>query len=462
MCCIFLLLNSLRDMNFINDQFNKGKNRGPEFSILKNIDNMYMGFHRLAINGLDSISNQPIVIDDLVLICNGEIYNHKLLEKNNNFNMTTNSDCEIIIHMYQKYGIDFTLKSLDGVFSFALYDKSQTKLFIARDPLGIRPLYWSHSTTNDGTLNLALASELKMLTCFDYDVEQYQPGHYSIINLDPNVDDKINTIKYYDHTNIIPYNAMHAEHLYDIISDSLVQAVKKRIENTDRKVACLLSGGLDSSLITSLVAHMIGAQNLETYSIGMEGSPDLKYAKIVADFLGTKHNEVILSEDDFFNAIPEVIYAVESYDTTTIRASVGNYLVAKHISQHSDAKVIFNGDGSDELCSGYLYFHHAPSSLESHKENVRLIKEIHMYDVLRADRGIAGNGLEARVPFLDSNFIQTYLSIQYDLRIPREGMEKWLLRKSFEGYLPEEVLWRRKEAFSDGVSSMKRSWHHIL
>jgi len=226
-----------------------------------------------------------------------------------------------------------------------------------------------------------------------------------------------------------------------------------------------LSGGLDSSLVASLVSKY-SKEPIETYSIGMPGGEDLKYARMVAEHIGSIHTEIIVSEEDFLNSIPEVIRIIESYDTTTVRASVGNYLVSKYISNNSEAKVIFNGDGSDELMGGYLYFHAAPDALSFDKETKRLMDNIHYFDVLRSDKSISSNGLEPRTPFLDINWVNTYLSLPLKYRYNPGKPEKWLLRKSIEmmapDLLPREVLWRTKEAFSDGVSSNKKSWYEII
>ena len=234
----------------------------------------------------------------------------------------------------------------------------------------------------------------------------------------------------------------------------------------EREIGCLLSGGLDSSLITSLVSKYNQDKQLNTFSIGMPGSIDLEYAQTVANFLNTKHHQIEISEKEFLSAIETVIYNIESYDTTTVRASVGNYLVSKYISENTDCKVIFNGDGSDEVCCGYVYLKNAPSMKELQSESERLIKEIHYFDVLRSDRSISSNGLEARTPFLDKEFVTYYLSIPADLKKfdGEKRLEKHLLRKAFDhqSFLPYEVLWRRKCAFSDGVSSQKRSWHRII
>lgn len=258
----------------------------------------------------------------------------------------------------------------------------------------------------------------------------------------------------------------------------LCDAVKKRALNTERPIACLLSGGLDSSLITALVNNFYKMEHgldkqIETYSIGLKGSEDVKYAKIVADYLGTKHTEIIVTEKEMFDVIPEVIYAIESYDTTSIRASIGNYLLGKYISKNSNAKVIFNGDGSDELSGGYLYMKNCPDCIEFDCETRRLLKDIHLFDVLRSDKCISSHGLEPRTPFLDKTFVNYYLSIPQKERFEQNKIiEKFLIRNSFtyanfedvygKQILPDEILWRKKEAFSDGVSSKGRSLYVIL
>jgi len=243
------------------------------------------------------------------------------------------------------------------------------------------------------------------------------------------------------------------------IRQFLLKAVKKRVITSDRSVGCLLSGGLDSSIVASIAQHYYPGI-LETFSIGMPDSEDIKYARKVADFLGTNHHEIILSEEDFLNAIPQVIHDIESYDTTTVRASVGNWLISKYISEKTDCKVILNGDGADELMGGYLYLQKAPNDTEFDQECKRLLKDIHLFDGLRSDRCISAHGLEARMPFLDKEFVDYYLSIPKDIRF--QHCDKSLVRNTFYGYLPNEVLYRRKEAFSDGVSSLNNSWYQII
>tara|TARA_B110001450_G_scaffold243133_1_gene254135 strand:+ start:2050 stop:3774 length:1725 start_codon:yes stop_codon:yes gene_type:complete len=502
MCGIFSLLNnasSITDKK-INIAFQYCKNRGPEYSELLKIDeNNILGFHRLAINGLDTKSNQPITINKITIICNGEIYNYKKLYNELKISPKTNSDCEVIIYLYEKYGIEVAISMLDGVFSFILYDDNNSTLYSARDPFGVRPLYVLEIENYFENFSLyGFASELKCLSSILIDaynerlgdsiyihennfIKQFKPGYIYSYKLSENILSnkfwyKTKEIQYYT----IPYNIsiLNKYNLDDIgkiyynINKFLNSAVKKRVIGTsDRPVACLLSGGLDSSLIAALVSKYYDKQ-LETYSIGMKGSLDLKNARLVADHIKSKHHEIIVTEDDFFAAIPEVIYNIESYDTTTVRASVGNYLIGKYIAKHSDAKVIFNGDGSDELTGGYIYFLAVDTSIEFDKECRRLLKDIHNFDVLRSDKCISSHGLEPRTPFLDKTFVNYYLTIPLCYRNPRSSeisykrAEKQLLREAFEykepNLLPKEILWRTKEAFSDGVSGDSGSWFEII
>lgn len=495
MCGIFALMSDI-DETTIRAEFMKGKSRGPEHSTLEKMELVptnipfYVGFHRLAINGLNSTSNQPIIFENIKLICNGEIYNYKQLYTSMNIMPTTQSDCEVILHLYMKYGIDQTLRMLDGVFAFVLIDNRnpmQPKMIVARDPYGVRPLYQTIVKTSHDAAPynrmVGFASEMKMLHTLAepfagaVDIVQFKPGSYSRYNLEDQI--------WRPQTSNVPFSIISSTYLADPrdtpieeiefnIIRYLTNAVKKRVETTERPIACLLSGGLDSSLICALVQQEVrksGGGQIETYSIGMEDSEDLKYARIVANHLGTKHHEIVVSEKEMLDAIPEVIYKIESYDTTSVRASVGNYLIAKYISRHSEAKVIFNGDGADELMGGYLYFHKCPDSIEFDKECKRLLTDLHMYDVLRSDKCISSNGLEPRTPFLDRYFVQYYMSIHPDIRnhAKQRKCEKYLLRSAVSNVshtgkqlLPNEVLWRKKEAFSDGVSKHTRSWYEII
>ena len=530
MCGIFTLLNNSKfDADVIHREFMKGQKRGPEFSKLEtSYTNTVLGFHRLAINGLNNESNQPLVINDVVLICNGEIYNYTKLYKYMNIVPRTGSDCEVIIHLYIKYGLEQTLNMLEGEYAFILFDNrdlpdcdSCKQLYVARDQYGVRPLYYLKNVNtyndndNDKNILYGFASELKCLEYFHNNndnqtyVNQFQPGTYSTfyLNYVKNEDDTLKCEWTLESENI-PYfisvfphswlinNELNNDFILNLcskISAYLHAAVNKRCLTTERPIACLLSGGLDSSLVAGLVnnyhkTHNLYYNKLETYSIGLEGSEDLKYAKFVADYLETNHTEIIVTEDDMFNAIPEVIRAIESYDTTTVRASIGNYLLGKYISTHSEAKVIFNGDGSDELFGGYLYMNKCPDDIEFDKETRRLLKDMYMFDVLRSDKSISSHGLEPRTPFLDRSLVNYILSIPPDLRnhknypqttktsdnivVKKSSIEKYILRRSFSKnnfkdcngnqIIPDNVLWRKKEAFSDGVSGHGRSLYQIL
>ena len=499
MCGIFALLNNDNDSGEhtdtkhfsekrVQESFSKGKNRGPESSVYKEIyKQQIMGFHRLAINGLNEESNQPLIIDNVALICNGEIYNYKELYANCGIQPTTSSDCEVILHLYLLYGIEYTLNLLDGVFAFILFDNRNLDnpiVHVARDPYGVRPLYMMQQISVYKNV-YAFASELKVLTTLigdsdtgsdnkKYYINHFKPGTYMSMIIDATKRFVVLTPTTIYTT--FPFNCEIGPATCDSLTyfkiwELLNNAVKKRVVGTtERPIACLLSGGLDSSLITALVKRYYNGV-LETYSIGMAGSEDLKHAEQVADYLGTKHTSIIVTEDEFFDAIPEVIKAIESYDTTTVRASVGNYLIGKYIAQHSQAKVIFNGDGSDELTGGYLYFHAVPNDIEFDKECKRLLTDIHAFDVLRSDKCISSHGLEPRTPFLDRAWVSHYLSIPANIRNPkqknnRECLEKFLLRKTFSQLdptlLPENILWRRKEAFSDGVSGLNKSWYEVI
>lgn len=515
MCGIFALLNNDNVFNAktIIEQFEKGKNRGPEFSKLTQIMiKAQFGFHRLAINGLNDYSNQPLCDEEIAVICNGEIYNYKELYDMMDIEPNTDSDCEVILHLYRNYGIEQTLQMLDGVFSFILIDyrihNKTSKIYVARDPYGVRPLYVLKPSYIDSNENYkhniyAFASEMKVLSEFHKEIdglvknetnnhnnvykphviEHFEPGTYSEYEITDKVSANWHLIKDTIRYHSTGFKSILNSHIYDMnniitdIQNNLRNAVHKRCVTTERPIACLLSGGLDSSLITALVCEYHKMNNLpiiETYSIGLEGSVDLKYAKIVANYLGTKHTEIVLTEDNFVNAIPDVIRSIESYDTTSVRASIGNWLLGKYISENSNSKVIFNGDGSDELTGGYLYMHKAPDIIEFDKECRRLLKDIHAFDVLRSDKCISSHGLEPRTPFLDRGWVQYYLSLPLQVRCHtnNNNCEKYLLRKAFSGenyktynnqpLLPDEVLWRRKEAFSDGVTQKTRSLYEII
>jgi asparagine synthase (glutamine-hydrolysing) len=496
MCGIFAILNysdsnsnsnlennnNYLNLTTITNNFNKGVNRGPENSILEIEHNLSIikGFHRLAINGLNDISNQPLIVDKYSLICNGEIYNYKQLYKLMDVTPTTDSDCEVIIHLYIRYGIQQTLRMLDGVFAFVLF--CPNNIYVARDPFGVRPLYYTRNALTNTLTNtltnkiIGFASELKTLcdtaNALGQKVMQFTPGTFMVIDKSIDFECVSWLIKDQITYHIPLFSSTCIDYNYETCLKSiryyLSAAVEKRYITTERPIACLLSGGLDSSLIAALVCRSaINTNSIETYSIGLPDSEDVKYARMVADHIGSKHTEIIVTEQDMLQIIPEVVKAIESYDTTTIRASIGNYLIGKYIKEHSLAKVIFNGDGSDELAGGYLYMSSCPDSIEYDKETLRLLKDIHLFDVLRSDKCISSHGLEPRTPFLDKAFVNYYLSIPLEYRnhnLSQNKIEKYLIREAFsnDNLLPRDVLWRKKEAFSDGVSNKGKSLFQII
>ncbi len=440
--------------------------RGPEGYKFADFYDGTWCFTRLAINGLNNAAMQPFTDANksLTWMCNGEIYNAKMLEGEVGIKSATGSDCEVIGPLFNHVGrnpVEFA-RALDGVFALVIREE-KVGVFtytVARDPYGVRPLFYTKSEINEPWY---FASERKALEQFGEDaIHEFPPGEVWTIRV-TYTDVYVTKARYHD----VPWIKQTIEIPKKFLADALISAVDKRLM-TERPVAALLSGGLDSSLIASLVQLRLrraGLPPLKTFSIGMAGGTDLAYAQKVADYIGSEHHEVVVTADDMFNAIPEVIKSIESYDITTVRASVGNWLVAKAIKEKTDCKVVFNGDGSDEVFGSYLYFFRAPSDLEFEIESRRLLREIHKYDVLRSDRSISSHGLEARTPFLDKQFVAAAMSYSaVDRRPSANRMEKQLIRDAFADMclLPQEVLYRRKEAFSDGVSSQEKSWFEII
>ena len=485
MCGIWARLGCNRDPSKPKIWIDQLKARGPEATKILHVNNtITFGFTRLAINGLTEAGMQPFQKGPLTWICNGEIYNAKEIERSLGIS-NTGSDCECIGELYMRHrnNVSAFVRALDGVFAIALYDDELKRLIITRDPYGVRPLFiasrpnLSISLANiqntqvpfyKGTFDtLVFASELKALVPYFECVSTFIPGYVHVYDTITNnliENSKYHSIPWITSPQFHPSVSDAEEKARTAIRFALEVSVKKRML-TDRPVAALLSGGLDSSLIAALVQKNLnetGQPPLKTFSIGFEGSSDVAHARIVAKFIGSTHKEIIMTPDEFFDAIPTVIKAIESYDTTTVRASVGNYLIAKKIRELTDCKVVFNGDGSDEVFGGYLYFNNAPDDESFHAETERLLSDIHTFDVLRSDRSISANGLEARTPFLDKQFVATVRSIHPSFLRPIKGkkVEKNILRKAFDDglTLPKEVLWRRKEAFSDGVSTPEKAW----
>lgn len=450
MCGIFACLYASRSPEYYHAGHQSIQHRGPDASVLVQHGPHVLGFHRLAINDLSDKGNQPLVHPEnpqLRLICNGEIYNHRELQKIYNFKLQSHSDCEIILHLYQRFGIERTLHELDGYFAFVLLDGED--VYMARDTIGVRSMYIGYADAE-----IYVASELKAIHPYAEHVDYFPPGQYwSSLSKTFTVYDTIAVSRIIgDEYSIV------MKHTRDLLTD----AVRKRVQNTERPLGCFLSGGLDSSIITALVCSL-SPTPVHTFSIGMAGSVDLYYAQMVAEHLHTIHHEVVVTEEDMLNAIPDVIRQIETYDTTTVRASTPMYLLSKYIVKNTDIRVILSGEGSDELSGSYAYFKKAPTAHQAYEESVRLTSELQYFDVLRCDKSTAGNGLEVRVPFLDKDFVSYYLHINPEYKwFPNYECEKYLLRESFASYLPDEVLWRTKEAFSDGVSQQKRSWYTII
>lgn len=489
MCGIWFCLGPVRyEVDNIAAFVGALKGRGPECQRIYDISGVgTMGFTRLAINGLNDSGMQPMLSEDTIWICNGEIYNWRALAAEYGISTQSGSDCEILGPLYQAIraqgGTPATFfRALDGVFAIILYDRQRDEIVIGRDPYGVRPLYMGQRMTRQIGFeggkqvwkaklhNLVFASELKGLVPFCDVTYPFLTGQYQVIGASSMLLRDMgayHTIPFLRSPMLSPEAGEGPMWAATAVREALVAAVRKRMM-TERPVAALLSGGVDSSLITALVARELraaGAPPLRTFSIGMPGSTDLRYAQKVAAWIGSDHTEVILSPDDFFSAVGPVIHAIETYDTTTVRASVGNWLVAKAIAEQTDCKVVFNGDGSDEVWGSYLYFYNAPSDAAFEDEVTRLLGDIHHFDVLRSDRSISSHGLEPRTPFLDKQFVAVARSVATAWRRPVRGVrpEKWLMRLAFDemGLLPKEVLWRQKEAFSDGVSGQERSWYEI-
>ena len=445
--------------------------RGPEGTRIVDVSGrITFGFTRLAINGLTDAGMQPYEKGPLTWICNGEIYNSKNLEASLGLK-GTGSDCECIGDLYMRHRDDMATfaRALDGVFALVLYDAQRMKLIVARDPYGIRPLYVSHKLKKYLTSidTLVFASEMKALLPGYESVSVFKPGHiqsYNVCNGLLLEDLEYHTVPWITQPHFRPYEPNGFDDAQIALRFALEEAVRKRML-TDRPVAALLSGGLDSSLIAALVQKnlkQLRQPPLKTFTIGFKGSADVAHARMVADWIGSDHTEIIMTPEDFFGAIPTVVKAIESFDTTTVRASTGNYLVGKKIRELTECKVVFNGDGADELFGGYLYFNKAPNDEAFHAETARLLQDIHQFDVLRSDRSMSSNGLEARTPFLDKQFVAVVRSIHPAFLRPIPGIqvEKFILRSAFDDgvTLPSEVLWRRKEAFSDGVSGSEKAW----
>ncbi|MCQ2438974.1 MAG: asparagine synthase B [Oscillospiraceae bacterium] len=420
--------------------FERTLSRGPDSSRIVDTGSGLLGFHRLSIMGLDERGMQPFRLDDSYVVCNGEIYGFEKLRAEleaKGYRFQSGSDCEILLPLYKEYGTDM-FAMLDAEYALILFDGETNSFVAARDPIGIRPLYYGY----DEQGSIVFASEPKNLVGLVEKIRPFPPGHYYRDG---------QFICYCDITAVEKVCTDDVETVCTNIREKLMAGVRKRLV-ADAKVGFLLSGGLDSSLVCAIAARESAAP-IRTFAIGMrEDAIDLKYAKQVADFIGSEHTEVLMSREEVLASLETVIELLGTYDITTIRASMGMYLVCRYIHEHTDIRVLLTGEISDELF-GYKYTDYAPSAEAFQTEAQKRIRELHMYDVLRADRCISVNSLEARVPFGDLEFVKYVMAVDPEKKMNRWGMGKYLLRHAFEQehILPDSILWREKAAFSDAV-----------
>ena len=440
MCSVMGYCGGSAALDAFKTGFARTISRGPDDSRIIDTGNGILGFHRLAIMGLTDSGMQPFCLDGSYAVCNGELYGFEKMRAElcaKGYSFKSDSDCEIILPLYKEYGTDM-FAMLDAEFACIIYDGEAGKYIAARDPIGIRPLYYGYDS--EGTV--IFASEPKNLVGLADRIMPFPPGYYYI-------DGKF--IQYCDIAAVQKYVPDTLETVCGKIHDKLVAGVEKRLVS-DAKVGFLLSGGLDSSLVCAIAARK-SSMPIRTFAIGMsEDAIDLKYAKEVADFIGSEHTEVYMTPEEVIASLEKVIELLGTYDITTVRASMGMYLVCKAIHETTDIRVLLTGEISDELF-GYKYTDFAPSAEAFEAESQKRVRELHMYDVLRADRCISVNSLEARVPFGDLDFVKYVMSVDPELKLNKYGKGKYLLRRAFEdgGYLPESILWREKAAFSDAV-----------
>lgn len=452
--CAFDLKSDAQELRpKVLEMVKKVRHRGPDWSGIYCGDKALIGHERLSIVDPES-GGQPLYSKDkkLILGVNGEIYNHREIRKQfeGKYEFLTGSDCEVILALYREKKEKF-LDDMNGIFAFGLYDEEEDAFLIARDHIGIIPLYQGW----DDHGNYYVASELKALEGYCRKIEEFPPGHYLY--------SKDGEIKRWYERDWMDYeNVKDNPADIDELADALEKAVHRQLMS-DVPYGVLLSGGLDSSITSALAKKFSGKRiedndqkdawwpQLHSFVIGLEGSPDLAAAKKVADHIGTIHHEITYTIQEGLDAIRDVIYHIETFDVTTVRASTPMYMMSRVIKSMG-IKMVLTGEGADEIFGGYLYFHKAPNAEEFHKESVRKVSRLHLYDCLRANKSLASWGVEGRVPFLDKEFIDVAMRFNPEAKMAKDGkMEKWCLRKGFEKYLPESVAWRQKEQFSDGV-----------
>lgn len=440
MCSIMGTASKSIDPTTLRAHFDRTASRGPDQTRVLKTRHGTLCFHRLSIMGLTEEGMQPFTLKGSAVVCNGEIYGFRSMREGlqaKGYCFRSDSDCEILLPLYEVYGLSL-FAMLDAEFALILYDGKTGELIAARDPLGIRPLFYGYVA--DGSI--VFASEAKNLTGLVEKIFPFPPGYYYAAGA---------FVCYREITKVEAFSQEGPDAICRGIRTRLIDAVQKRID-ADAPIGFLLSGGLDSSLVCAIAARQLPAP-IQTFAIGMEGDAiDLKYARIVADFIGSRHTEVLITTEQVREALPEVIQSLATFDITTIRASMGMYLLCQYIHEHTDVRVLLTGEVSDELF-GYKYTDFAPSPEAFQQESIKRIAEIHLYDVLRADRCISTHGLEARVPFGDLAFVEYVLSIPPQMKMNRYQMGKYLLRKAFADgdWLPEQILHRDKAAFSDAV-----------
>ena len=440
MCAIMGFSKKTLPKEAIGTYFDRTLSRGPDMSRIIETPSGYLCFHRLAIMGLTEAGMQPFQLGDDFVVCNGEIYGFRAIKRQleeKGYSFRSGSDCEILLPPFREYGLSM-FSRLDAEFAMIIYDSMSDSLIAARDPIGIRPLFYGYDS--DGAI--VFASEAKNLVGLCKEIFPFPPGHYYAFG---------KFVRYADLTTVKSYSTDDLETVCKNIRTKLIAGVDKRLD-ADAPLGFLLSGGLDSSLVCAISSVVLG-KKIRTFAIGMDTDAiDLKYAREVADYIGADHTEVYMTREQVLDSLEEVIAMLGTWDITTIRASMGMYLCCKAIHEQTDVRVLLTGEISDELF-GYKYTDYAPSAQAFQMESKKRVDELYMYDVLRADRCISVNSLEARVPFGDLDFVRYVMSVDPKLKLNTYNMGKYLLRHAFEKdhLLPDDILWRQKAAFSDAV-----------
>uniref|UniRef100_A0A0N4Z0G6 Asparagine synthetase [glutamine-hydrolyzing] n=1 Tax=Parastrongyloides trichosuri TaxID=131310 RepID=A0A0N4Z0G6_PARTI len=457
MCGIWALIGKKYNEEGHGKEFMKIVGRGPDLTVIEKVhENAWLGFHRLAIVIPGDVpSQQPIVSGRLSVVCNGEIYNHLFIKSSSQIEVSSvingGSDCAAIIHAFLSNNRDIkrTCELLDGVFAFAMTDENN--FYVGRDALGVRPLFYGY--TYDG--DMIFGSEVKCIEKLVEKVEYFPPGCCATIPLHKdNISNKyVMELQQFFNVPSIPHKSFDMTEAQTLVREVLVQSVEKRLMG-NKKFGFMLSGGLDSSLIAAIASKYLTHEKPIAFSVGFEDSPDLENARKVAEYLDIPHEILVITPEDCIQIIPEVVYALETYDPLIIRCGIAHYLLCKYISANSDVRVLLSGEGADELFGSYAYMQRAPNPAHLHREILRRLKHLHQYDVLRCDRSTSCHGLEIRVPFLDKKFIRLTSKLPPNMKMIKGKLEKYVLRSAFEGWLPEDVLWRSKEGFAEALGKI--------